>query len=162
MRPNEEPWRIDSVSLAAVPRFHLADLPAGAVLAIWAATLGGGMVLLAVATWRSARDAPSTWTCTAACWLTAMFFLSPMTRHYYLALAFPALVVVWNALRQERIRQGGGWTAGARFARLTLWAWLLGVLSLGWDVARWYGLHLAVLALLLAATAWAWRVRRPC
>ena len=36
-------------------------------------------------------------------------------------------------------------------------AWIIGVACLGWNDARWYGIHLAAIAALSAATAWAWR-----
>jgi len=82
-----------------------------------------------------------------------MFWPSPMTRHYYLAWAFPAVAIVWEALAVQFRRLEFRWTSGTGLAAAALIAWLIGVTGLGWNVGRWYGLHLAVLAILTAATA---------
>lgn len=39
-------------------------------------------------------------------------------------------------------------------------AWFVGVLCLGWPLARWYGVHLAALALLIAAACVSWRAQK--
>lgn len=144
------------VDIGWVPRFHIGELQAGVVWWIWAGTLAAGLLVLTWATWSTGRSA-QVWPAVAALWMLAMFWPSPMARHYYLAWAFPAIAVVWSALAQHvqvPVRHRG---AGTRLAVAALAAWGVGLACLGWHLARWYGIHLAVLALLMAATAWAWR-----
>lgn len=148
-------WSEHRVSLAHVPRWHIADLSAVQVRWIWCATVMTGMGALAWATWRMKGD--SCWAPACALWMLAMFWITPMMRHYYLVLAFPALAVVWRGMLNQLDRSGGRWSAGSMLAAAALLGWLLGVFCLGWDVGRWYGLHLGVIAILTAATAWAWR-----
>ena len=154
MPPHESTWAEKRVDISWVPRFRLANLPANAVWWLWASPLALGLVVLAWFTWRT-RDDPTDWVPVSALWMLAMFWPSPMTRHYYLAWAFPALVVVWSALVAERSARRR-WSPGAILATVALLAWVVGVAGLGSKLLRWYGLHLAVLALLTAATAWAW------
>jgi hypothetical protein len=186
MPPREGPWSEKRVDVAWVPRFHLAALSARAVWIIWAGTLTAGFAALIWATWRTAgsrcprymarqgASAASTddrlpggasggpcppygWPVVAALWMLAMFWPSPMARHYYLAWVFPAIAAVWRALLFELHIRDFRWSAGARLAAAALIAWSIGVLCLGWFLVRWYGIHLAALVLLTAATAWAWR-----
>jgi hypothetical protein len=154
MPPRDTPWAAKEVDIAWVPRLHIADLPAELVWWIWATPLIVGFAALAFCTWRAAPHA-SNWAPISALWLLGMFWPSPMTRHYYLAWAFPAIVVVWQMFRRERRRTGG--TIYRLLAAVALVAWLIGVAGLGSNLLRWYGLHLAVLALLTAATACAWQ-----
>jgi hypothetical protein len=158
--PRDRAWAKVKRPLDHVPRFHIARLSAGLVWWIWAGVLALGMGGLALVTWRTGqRSGQRDWTLAGGLWILSIFFISPMARHYYLALAFPALAMVWSTLGEERKRLAGQWNPGTRLAALSLAAWFAGVLCLGWDVVRWYGFHLAVLALLIAATGWAWRIR---
>lgn len=182
MPPRDAAWAEKRVDLAWVPRFHIADLPANVVWWLWATPLIAGFVVLGWFTYRkkgtgSAPDPvptpegtlergacplfPADCPALSALWLTAMFWPSPMTRHYYLAWAFPAVVLVWNTLLRQWRASPRRWSAGTILATSALAAWLVGVVGLGSKLLRWYGLHLAVLALLTAATAWAWsRIRK--
>ena len=72
------------------------------------------------------------------------------------ALAFPAVVVVWRTMVQQLADSNYRWGAGTVLAAAAMVAWLVGVVCLGWHVMRWYGIHLAVLAILGAAVVWAW------
>jgi hypothetical protein len=158
--PLEKPYDVIRRSLDHVPRFALARLSAPTVRWIWGGSLALGLVALAFATWRTGRRQDGRdWAPAGALWILAIFFVSPMTRHYYLALCFPALVIVWQALLAEKRAQEGRWSPGACLAGCALAAWFVGVLCLGWDLVRWYGLHLAVVAVLIAATVWAWRLQ---
>ncbi len=171
MPPEHGAWAEKRVLLDWVPRFHIAELSAATVWWTWATALALGGLALAWFTWRSVRGGTD-WRPVAALWLLAMFWPSPMMRHYYLAWAFPAITVVWQAVA-KRIRPsdsgrttrprttGRRWTAGSCLAVIALAAWAVGVFGLGWSLGRWYGLHLLVLALLTAATAWAWRAAAP-
>lgn len=204
MPPPEGVWgekRIDDLSW--VPRFHIADLPAGVVWWIWATVLFAGFTVLCLATWRSAGRPGYDWAPMAAVWILAMLWPSPMMRHYYLAWAFPALASVWIALSRRRIRSrtdlagaptvpplrgnyrgvdgdstfiarpspdpsliGRGvmprtlGACGRVLSIAALVAWFVGVLCLGWPLARWYGIHLAALALLIAAACVSWRAQK--
>jgi len=82
-----------------------------------------------------------------------------MTRHYYLALAWPAIAVVWQATAARFHQLNGRWDADTTLGVIAMLAWLVGVACLGWDAGRWYGIHLAIVAILVAATARAWRRR---
>jgi hypothetical protein len=159
--PREGSWAERRVDISWVPRMHVADLPAEVVWWIWAIPLAGGLGALAWFTWRGGGGGMSAdWPFASALWLLAMFWPSPMLRHYYLAWAFPALVVVWQSLATAR-RGGGQWHAGEICGLMALIGWLIGVFCLGSMPLRWYGIHLVVLALLTAATSWAWyRTRR--
>lgn len=158
MPPREGVWAEKRVDISWVPRFSLAALPARVVWGIWLVLVGGGLVALALLTWWSGRgSAQADWVPIAALWVLAMFWPSPMTRHYYLAWAFPAIVVVGQGLVAARAG-GGRWRAREVLTVVALIAWILGIACLGQGVMRWYGVHLAVLALLAAATVWAgWR-----
>jgi len=176
MPPREGVWAEKRVDIDWVPRFHIADWPPGVVWWLWFTPLALGFAALAWFTWRTRGDEAAGWTPCAALWLLAMFWPSPMTRHYYLAWAFPALVVVWQwwwampTLRERPSLPGRGqgdgegqwWVvptlrAGGSLAVGVFIAWLVGVACLGATIPRWYGVHLAALALLTAATATAWR-----
>jgi hypothetical protein len=160
MPPGEEAWAEKRVDISWVPRFSLAALPARGVWGIWVVLVGGGLAALAWLTWRSGRgNAHADWVPISALWMLAMFWPSPMTRHYYLAWAFPALVMVWQGLAAARER-GGRWRAGDSLALASLIAWMIGIACLGQGVMRWYGVHLAVLAVLAAATVWVLRQKR--
>jgi hypothetical protein len=187
MPPREGQWEAKRVDVAWVPRFHVAELSAETVRWIWGGTLAAGLAALAWATWKRSRRAVATsgrtdgyygeqagiqaapkteqpiqtqnWAPIAALWILTMFWPSPMARHYYLAWAFPALAVVWCTLERELPARGFRWRAGMRLAGAALVAWVAGVACIGWLLARWYGVHLAALALLMAATAWAWHAR---
>jgi hypothetical protein len=153
MPPREGVWAEKRVDLAWVPRFHMADLPARVIWWIWFTLIALGLAgLLAVTYWRSNS---TDWEALSALWMLAMFWPSPMARHYYLAWAFPAAVVVWRAVGAELKRTNYRWNWGVRFAAVALGAWLLSVTSLGSKLLGWYGIHLGVLALLTAATLWA-------
>jgi len=161
MPPRDQPWGIRRFPLADVPRFHLADLSARAVLWIWWLTLGVAACVLLVVTGKAGpprgRD---DWTAGAALWMLAAFGFTPMMRAYYLVLAMPALVVVWRTMAARLHGNRDRWTGGTRLAALAMLGWLIGVFCLGWHPVRWYGIHLGVVALLTAATAWAWRRAR--
>ncbi len=154
MPPRESGWQRKDENVAWVPRFHVADLSAETVRWIWGGSLAIGATVLVLATWLSQRSA--NWAPVAAIWMLAMFWPSPMARHYYLAWAFPALAVVWFTLDRELIARELRWSAGMRLAGAAIVAWTIGVACIGWFLARWYGVHLLALALLTAATAWAW------
>lgn len=156
-----------------VPRFHVASLSPRDVWRLWATTLTAGFVALVCFTWRRTRSKPAripaslgrtddcNWHALGALWMLAMLWPSPMLRHYYLAFAFPAVVVVWRALAGEMHRTDGRWSGGTALAAIALVSWLVGVVCLGSYAAlnlRWYGIHLAVLAILAAATVWACRM----
>jgi hypothetical protein len=157
---SEQKWSEQVVDLRplGIPRMHLAELSATAVWWIWASSLTCLLAALAILTWRCPEQA---WAPLGSLWLLAMLWPSPMMRHYYLALAFPAVVIVWRTLIRVRTAESGRWTCGARLAVAALAGWLIGVACLGWGLPRWYGIHLAAIALLAAATVWsvraAWR-----
>lgn len=152
-------WSIERYDLSdtsRVPRFHVADLSVNAVWLIWAGTLVIGLGAACVATIRRrplSGDGPA-WRAEAALWMLLMLWPSPMLRDYYLALTFPAYVVVWRTLAARRPL----WSAGPRF-------WVAGsiasiyvsVPSLASHTANWYGVHLVTTAVLTAATVWVWR-----
>ncbi len=158
-----------------VPRFHIASFSARVVWRLWAATLTAGFAALVWFTWRSTRSIRAhraripgslgrtddgEWHALGALWMLAMLWPSPMLRHYYLAFAFPALVVTWRTLAVAMHRTNGRWSVGTALAAIALVSWLVGVVCLGSYTAlnvRWYGIHLAVLAVLMAATVWAIR-----
>jgi len=157
MPPPDKPWSVERTPLSSVTRFCIARWSAGTVLWLWVAVIEGGLVALAWATCRAGRASRGEdWLAAGAVWLLAAFFVSPMMRHYYLALAFPAIAVVWRRLCAERRRLAGRWSAGTILAAAAMVAWGVGVAALGWDLGRWYGLHLAVVAIVLAAATWAW------
>jgi len=157
MPPEDRAWGVNRTSLADVPRFSLAHWSARTVRWIWLTIVGVGLILLVWATWSTGRHGNDRdWTTAGAVWMLAMFFVSPLTRHYYMALALPAIVVVWRALRAERARSARR-KPGSLLAAAAVAAWIVGLVALGWDLGRWYGLHLGVLAILLSATVWAWR-----
>jgi hypothetical protein len=170
-RPLRDPhaWSIDTQDVAWTPRFHLADLSVRAVQAIWLSTLAAIGLLLVWLTWRgaaaskgetAAAESPQEWFALASLWLLAMFYFTPLMRHYYLLWAFPAVVVVYHTLVAEGLAQGGRWTAGKVLAAAALAGWVIGEACLGWDVVRWYGVHMAAVTLLAAATIWAYlRIR---
>ncbi len=161
MPPRDQPWGIRRFPLADVPRFHLADLSARTVLWIWRLTLGVAACVLLVVTWKAGPPrGRHDWTAGAALWMLAAFGFTPMMRAYYLALAMPALVVVWRTMAARLHANRDRWTGGTRLAALAMLGWLIGVFCLGWHAVRWYGLHLGVVMLLTAATAWAWRRAR--
>jgi len=158
MPPRSKPWNVSREAIDDIPRLNIARLPARTVWWIWAGTLAVGLGALALATWMSGRRGGEVdWPAAAAVWLLAVFFVTPMMRHYYLALAFPALAVVWRTLVVERTRGGRLFEGGRILPAAGLVAWLVGVACLGWDHGRWYGLHLAVLVVLSAAAVRSWR-----
>lgn len=166
MPPREGQWAEKRVDIGWVPRFHVAGLSASVVWWIWVTPLAIGGIALAWFTWRTGRPSVSSGSFNleaplAALWMLAMFWPSPMTRHYYLAWAFPAVAIVCQTLVTELSRQAFRWTPGTVLLAAALAAWLIGVAGLGWNLGRWYGLHLAVLALLTGATACAVLVNRP-
>lgn len=152
-------WAEKRVDITWVPRFHIADLPPDVIKVLWAAPLVVAFVLLAWFTARTAGRADDDWPVVSALWMLAMFWPSPMTRHYYLAWALPALVVV------ARVLLAGG-PRGHLVGLAAVIAWILGIAFIGSKVVRWYGIHVFSLLVLTLATAWAWRVvlrrtRRP-
>jgi hypothetical protein len=162
MPPRDAPWAEKRVDISWVPRFHVADWSPEVVWSIWATLLVLGFAALGWFTWRRGAPALGDWAPASALWMLAMFWPSPMTRHYYLAWAFPAIVVVWYTLLRTWKETRRRWSPGSILATSALAGWLVGVAGLGSNLLRWYGLHLAVLALLTAATAWAWhRALRP-
>jgi hypothetical protein len=92
----------------------------------------------------------------ASLWMLAMFYFTPLMRHYYLAWAFPAVIVVYRTLVAEGSARGGRWSAGRVLAAVALAGWIIGEACLGWGVVRWYGVHMAAVTLLAAATIWAY------
>jgi len=159
MPPPGEPWAEKIEPIDEVPRFSLARWSAQTVGVILVVTAGIPLAILCVATWRSARYEAHDWPAATAVWILAIFFVSPMMRHYYLALALPAVAVVWQSMLMRAARSRGRWTPGMRLGAAALIGWLIGVFTLGWDLGRWYGIHLAVCLLLLIATVQAWRFR---
>ena len=173
MPPETGAWSEKRIGdLTWVPRFHLLDLPANAVWWIWASTLAVGFAALCRATWQTTRRVGYDWAPIVALWLLALFWPSPMARHYYLAWAFPALAVACGALERVRHAHANGCVGMApnnaaateatdgESGRLGHWLivaalafWLVGTACLGWDLVRWYGIHLAALAVLMAAVA---------
>jgi hypothetical protein len=155
-----ETWSRRRDKIPDVPRFHLAASSADAVWYIWAGTLALAVGSLGFATWRCAKTPPGGpgWAAEAGLWLLAMFWLTPMMRDYYLALALPALVVVWRVLMRQRALSK--WSLGGRLSVVAVGAFALGVPCLAWNDANWYGIHLVSLAALAAAAAWAWRTSR--
>ena len=159
MPPREGGWKVEHIDVGSMPRFSLFNWPANAVLAIWTVTIAAGLGALSWITWKS-RTAGPHWTALAALWMLAMFWLSPMAMHYYLAWAFPALVVVCGLLESELRAGRSVRSAGPILAVAALAAWVAGVACLGWPLVRWYGFHLGVLAILIASTAWALRAQQ--
>lgn len=159
MPPAEGDWALERYNLSdtsRVPRFHVADLSADTVWLIWAGTLILGLGAACLATIRSRRTSPPTggWRAEAALWMLLMLWPTPMLRDYYLALTFPAYVVVWQTLLSQRTLVS---SYGRVFAAATIAVVYLSVPALASHVANWYGVHLATTATLTAATAWAWR-----
>ncbi|MFH1746828.1 MAG: glycosyltransferase 87 family protein [Planctomycetota bacterium] len=154
MPPREGAWSVRRVAIDEVPRFHIAELPTGVLWWIWASTLAAGFLTLCWLTWRTAGSSAA-WPAVAALWLLAMFWPSPMARHYYLTWAFPALAVVWAALDRAVRQRRTGATISLRLPVVALIGWGIGLACIGWRLPRWYGIHLAVLVLLMAAVAWA-------
>lgn len=156
MPRDDQPWAEVHRSMEKVPRFYVASLSVGAVKTIWIGSLLVGLAGLAWFTWRTGqRDRLFKWHEAAAVWMLAIFWVTPMMRHYYLVLALPAVAVVWRAMWAERVSRSFRFSWGVLLAALALTAWVVGVFCLGWDVGRWYGLHLGVAGLLLAACVWA-------
>ena len=155
MNSSDQIWTERIVELAPlrIPRMHVADLSADVVWWIWAAIIASMLISLGVITFRAPDRA---WPSLAALWMLAMLAPSPMLRHYYLALALPALVVIWRMMTRARARSNG-WTVGGRLAAVACAGWLVGIACLGWGVPRWYGIHLGVLVLVAAATVWSIR-----
>jgi len=158
MPPRAGNWAQHTVDISWVPRFAVADLPVRVIYWLWAGTLAAGLVGLLWMTWRTRAGGPE-WTALAAVWMLAMFWPSPMARHYYLSWAFPAVCVVWFALRHD-LATRGHWTRGQLLAGAALLAWIISTACLGWYPARWYGIHLAAIAMLIAGAVWAWRAAR--
>lgn len=151
-------WREKRVNIDWVPRFHVVDWPAAAVYGLWAVTLVAGFAWLAWLTGRSVGRQED-WTPIAALWLLAMFWPSPMARHYYLAWAFPAIAVVVGQLRHGAVLYAGRMLRSYWLPIAALVVWGVGVAGLGWRVGRWYGLPLLTVLVLMAAVARA-RTRR--
>ena len=122
MPPREGTWQKYVADISWVPRFHVADFSATTVRWIWGGTLAIGLVVLVWLTWRTQRGGAE-WTALAALWMLAMFWPSPMARHYYLSWAFPALAVVWCVLQREGRRPGFRWSGGPVLAACSLAAW---------------------------------------
>lgn len=165
MPPREGSWREKRVSIAWVPRWSVARLSAAAVQTIWAGTLAGAFLLLAWGTWSTRStggvgDGQQVFPVVAALWLLAMFWPSPMMRHYYLAWALPAIAIIGAVVGPSGTGRVSSRGASAWPVAVHAWAWLavvgwaVGVACLGWRVARWYGVHLLALALLAIALAW--------
>lgn len=157
-------WSIEIQDVSWVPRFHLVNLPVRAIQAIWLASLAGIALLLAWLTWRRTATAGSAvapaeslqeWFALASLWMLAMFYFTPLMRHYYLLWAFPAVVVVYRTVVAEGLALSGRWSAGRILAVASLAGWVISEACLGWVVARWYGVHMAAVTLLAAATVWA-------
>ncbi len=160
MPPPDAEWNVTRFNLAHLPRRHLTDLSPRAVWWIWASSLALMMTALCAATYcagGSSQPARAQ-AAEASLWLLATFFLSPMMRDYYLALAIPAYVVVWAAVAHSRSGGGGGThRLGRGAACVALFVFFLGVPGLAWRTGAWYGFHLATVTVLAMATAWAWR-----
>jgi hypothetical protein len=162
MPPRDADWELLRKDISRVPRFHVASLSPTAVKTIWAVALIAALAALSIATWRTrGMSFDGDWTPAAALWMLAMFWPSPMMRDYYLVWALPALLVVCRGLTAAIAGGGGRWTPGMRLAAAAIWMWIIGLAGLAVDVAMWYGVHLLALAVLAAATAWAWR-REQC
>ncbi|MFH1418479.1 MAG: glycosyltransferase family 87 protein [Planctomycetota bacterium] len=153
-------WAHRRDKIPDVPRYHVADLSANAVWYVWACTLAAAVGALMLFTMRYRMTPPggSGWTAEVSLWLLMMFWLTPMMRDYYLALALPAYVVVWRAALVQT--SAGRRSFGPAFAAAALAFFAATVPCLGWNDANWYGFHLAATAALAAATAWAWRTER--
>lgn len=151
MPERDKEWAVKTVNLARLRRFHAASLSLETVWWVWAATLGLGLAALVGYTWKNRACGVKDWRWAGAMWILAMFFVVPMMRHYYLAMAFPAVLAAVLGLRE-----------GQRLSLLAVLAWVIGILCLGWDTGRWYGLHLGVVLILLAALAHRWVRPRPC
>ncbi len=154
---SEATWERRRDDISGVPRFHLASFSAPVVRAIWAATLIVAIGALAWATFRRRRTPPGGpgWTAEASMWLMAMFWLTPMMRDYYLAIALPAYIVVWHGVSKYAPRCGRRLGVCCALGALAVFP-LGGFVGLVSHTATWYGLHLATLAMLAAATAWTW------
>jgi hypothetical protein len=149
-------WSVGEKNLDRLRRFSLGHLSSKAVFGVWVVTLVLGMGVLC---WRTFRSGD--WRAGCGAWIVSMFFVVPLMRDYYLALAFPAIVVVWNGLVRELRTNGYRWTPGALLALAGMVGWGIGVCSLGWETGRWYGIHLGVAGVLLAGTYWVWRKELP-
>lgn len=147
-------WSQTRDEIPDVPRFRLAHLSGGTVRFIWMITLAIPIVWLVIATYRNrhaSADSP-TRAAEAALWIMLMLWPTPMLRDYYLALALPAYVVVWR-----RVITPAPSGRGRILAAVALGICYLSVVGMGWKTGTFYGLHLATLAILAAACAWAWR-----
>lgn len=155
-------WAVESYDTGWAPRFALLDLPAEAVKLVYVVALStaGLALVMLTCTGQAWGDSQREWFALSALWMLAMFVVTPLMRPYYLSWALPAVVVVYKALLEQRAERPGRWTPGMVLAAVSLVMWMVGVAGLGWEVARWYGLHLLVLALLAASTAWACRLAR--
>jgi len=155
--PPGKAWAEYRESIGHVPQLCLARLSAESVTAIWAATLALALGVLSYATWRTGRSGTQEdWPVVMSIWLLMMFFVTPMMRHYYLALALPAIALVSDRMISNlaAVRQGSHRIV---LPAVALSLWLFGTFCLGWNVARWYGLHLAVLGVLVSAVCFLWR-----
>ncbi len=156
MPPRTGEWSEKRVDISWVPRFRVADLPASVVWWLWFTPLATAFVMLLWFTWwTGGRGESEDWALVSALWMLAMFWPSPMTRHYYLAWAFPALLVVcrawWVSAQVVPRHSLARWVYAAACI-----AWIIGLACLGSKVIRWYGVHLGVLAVLAFAVAVAW------
>lgn len=173
-------WTTKRVHVGWVPRWHLANLSAVSVWWMWATTVAAALTSLMIITILPRFRCAACWPAVASLWMLAMFWPSPMMRHYYLAWAAPAIVVVVAAVAkrwsEESIsarlasatsdfpgeeavpiasRRSGGVPKISWLPALAILMWIVGVMSIGWRTARWYGIHLAALAILAAAVVWA-------
>lgn len=147
----DRPWseRVIELRNFGLPQVYAVDLSPQVIKMIWALIVAIALAGLALFTLRTPRRA---WAPLASLWMLAMLLPSPMLRHYYLALAFPALVVIWRTYVGATSVGNPRWTAIRALGPLAGVGWLVGVAGLGWNVGRWYGLHLVVLLIVAVAT----------
>jgi len=156
-------WKKQRAVIPDVPRSPLAAFSARTVLTVWAATLAIAVGILFFVTRRSRREAPGNlaWCAEASLWMLLMLWISPLLRDYYLPLALPACVVIWQAVMVKngsvaRARIPSRTPRGRMAAFAALGFFCVGFAALAVEALNWYGLHIATLAGLAAASGWVW------
>ncbi len=159
-----ESWSLTRAGMPAIPTFRAVRLSAATVWWIWAGTASIAALLLCWYSWRSGPLHPSAMAegtgegalkAEASLWLMLTFFLTPMMRDYYLALALPAFVVVWRLVLSAGAPRWTRWVGAVAIA-----AFYLSVLGLKWKTGVFYGLHLGAAAALGAGCVVAWVAQR--
>ncbi|MFA5864464.1 MAG: glycosyltransferase family 87 protein [Phycisphaerae bacterium] len=150
-------WSVRTFDLWRLRRFGVGHFSSQVVWGIWAGTLGVGFLVLCWFTWRGRIE--DDWQIAGATWVVMMFFALPMMRDYYLVLGFPALVLVWNGMVNE-LRERGRWNWRSLWGVLVMAGWGVGVLSMGWNTGKWYGIHWVALGMLLVGSFWVWKKKK--